>query len=118
MFARPRARVSPRAFRFARIALLWLALAMALAQLVAVRHVYSHVPGEAGTQTGSKHSGGVAQCDACIAAVALGAGGPPAAALVIAAIRNPSPPPITAVVASIAPQQRPYAIRAPPISAS
>ena len=53
MLSRPIASTS----RLVRIALLWLALVLAVAQVVAVRHVYSHAPGESSSQSGSKHSG-------------------------------------------------------------
>jgi hypothetical protein len=100
------------------MALLWLALVLALAQVVAIRHAYSHTPGEAGTQSGGKHPGGLAHCEACIAVVALGAGAPPATPLFLAALEHQLPQPVAPADHAIAPQQRPYAIRAPPAIAS
>jgi hypothetical protein len=114
MLTRPFAPAS----RVARTALLWLALVLALAQVAAIRHAYSHTPGEATTQSGSKHPGGLAHCDACVAAVALGAGAPPAVPLFFAALDQQLPG-VVAIVGHFAPpQQRPYPIRAPPAIAS
>ena len=104
--------------RILRTLLLWLVVVMALAQTIAISHVYTHTPGEASTQTGGKHPGGLAHCDACIAAVALGAGAPPAVPLVVAASAQQLPLPTASAVRSLAPHQRPYAIRAPPSIAS
>jgi hypothetical protein len=100
--------------RFARIALLWLALVLAVGQVIAVRHAYSHAPGESSSQSGGKHSGGLAHCDACVAAAALGAGPPPASPLFFAASDQQAPLLVTPADPAVAPRQQPYAIRAPP----
>ena len=113
MLSRPIASTS----RFARVALLWLALVLALAQVVAIRHAYSHTPGETTSQSGGKHSGGLAHCDACVVAAALGAGAPPSTPLTFAALDQQAPPAIAFAIQAAAPQHRPYAIRAPPASA-
>ena len=118
MVSRPIAVTSRRGVRFARTALLWLALVLALAQVIAIRHAYTHVTGETTSQSGGKHPGGLAHCDACIAAVALGGAAPPPAALLIAAPAQQLPHLIAATAYSIAPRQHPYAIRAPPAIAS
>jgi hypothetical protein len=110
MLTRPIASTS----RFARIALLWLALVLAVAQLAAIRHAYSHAPGESTSQSGSKHPGGLAHCDACVATAALGAGAPPCVALFVATLDQQAPPVLAPVARAAAPQQRPYAARAPP----
>ena len=114
MLSRPFDPASSRANRLARTALLWLALVLALAQTVAVSHAYTHSPTEAGTLSGSKHPGGLAHCDACIAAVALAGGAPPPAPLLFAAAAHPQPHGAAPAAQSLAPQLRPYAIRAPP----
>ncbi|MFC5496844.1 hypothetical protein ACFPOE_04795 [Caenimonas terrae] len=114
----PSALASHRSTRLARAALLWLALAIALAQLVAVRHVYTHSIGDNTTQSGGKHRGGVAHCEGCVAAVALGGAAPPPAALLFAALEQHTPQPLAFADHPVAPQQRPYAIRAPPAIAS
>src|SRR6187551_231750 len=100
MLSRPIASTS----RFARIALLWLALVLAVAQVVAVRHAYSHAPGEGTSQSGSKHSGGLAHCDVCVAAAAVGTGAPPASALSIAALAQQVPSVVALVDRPAAPQ--------------
>ena len=65
MLSRPVFAASRARLRFARTALLWLALVMALAQVVAIRHAYSHAPGESSSQSGAKHPGGLAHCEVC-----------------------------------------------------
>jgi hypothetical protein len=114
MHSRPLAPTASRAHRFARTALLWLALVLALAQTVAISHAYTHVPGDAGTQTGGKHPGALAHCDACVAAAALAGGAPPPAPLLFAAPAIAPAHQVTPAAHRIAPQHRPYAIRAPP----
>ena len=118
MVSRSFASVSLRGIRLARTALLWLALVVGLAQVVAIRHAYSHVPGETTTQSGGKHPGGLAQCDACIAAVALGGSAPPPAPFVFAASPQQFAQLFAPADCPLAPQQRPYAIRAPPAISS
>jgi hypothetical protein len=120
MESRPSPLASLRGLCMARLALLWLALAlvMALAQTVAVRHAYSHTTAEALALKGGKHSGGLAQCDSCIVAAAIGGAAPPAAPLLFAAPAQQPPLLVARVAPQFAPQQRPYAIRAPPAFAS
>lgn len=118
MVSRPFHCIAPRNVRFARTLLLWLALVLALGQVVAIRHAYTHAPGEGTSQTG-KHSAALAHCDACIAALALGGAAPPPPAPLLFAeptaqrpgLPSPSKPALTR-------QQRPYAIRAPPAISS
>ena len=107
------ARTSRSGLRFARLALLWLALLLGLAQTVAIRHTYSHVPDETSSAAG-KHPGGLAHCNACIVAASLGSGPPAAAALLppVPARVLPSVP--TPVVRRLEPPEQAYAIRAPP----
>lgn len=101
------------------MALVWLALVLALAQVAAIRHAYSHAPGEqASGKSSGKHSGSLAHCDACVAAVALGSGAPPPPPVLFAAGTEQLEHGSAAAVHSLAPQQRPYAIRAPPVLAS
>ena len=116
-----RAMVSPhfacatlRGLRFGRAVLLWLAVLVALAQVVAIRHAYSHTAGEPSRQSSGKHPGGLAQCEACIAAVALGTAALPAVPLLFAALARQLPPLLAPVGGFVASQLRPYAIRAPP----
>jgi hypothetical protein len=105
--------------RFTRTLLFWLALLLALAQVAAVRHAYSHNPLEAGTQsTGSKHSGGVADCGLCIVAAGIGGAAPPGASLSLPVLPQQQAAATPAIAAPLAAQQRPYAIRAPPVTAS
>lgn len=103
--------------RFARLALLWLALLLGLAQTVAIRHTYSHSPHETSSSAG-KHPGGLAHCNACILAASLGSGPPPAAALLLPALARVLPKLTTPVVWRLEPPYQPYAIRAPPVTSA
>ena len=103
--------------RFARLALLWLALLLGLAQTVAIRHTYSHSPDETQSSAG-KHPGGLAHCNACIVAASLGGGPPPAAALPLPASARVLPRLTTPVVWRLEPPYQPYAIRAPPVTSA
>ena len=114
MASPPFALVSLRSIRFARLALLWLALVMAMAQTVAIGHAYSHGPGEPATQSAGKHPGGLAHCHVCIAAAAIGGAAPPTVALILFAAAQQLPIASSRTAQHLAPQQRPYAIRAPP----
>ena len=118
MAIRPFHFASLRGNRLARIALLWLALVMGLAQTLAIQHGYSHSPGESTTQAGGKHPGGLAHCNSCIAAATLGGAAPPAGLPLLAVATQQAPHIFTATAPRPAPQQRPYANRAPPSSAS
>lgn len=118
MASRPPALATHRSSRAVRVALLWLALVMAIAQTVAVRHAYSHSPDETTSQSAGKHPGGLAHCHSCIAAAAFGAAPPMAAALLLPDAAQHLPPTVTAAGQRVTPQQRPYAIRAPPSVAS
>ncbi len=114
----PFALASLRRLRFPRTALLWLALVMALAQTVAIGHASSHGPGETASQSAGKHPGGLAHCQSCIAAAALGSAPPPTAVLLLAAAGQQASAPFAQPAPHSAPQQRPYAIRAPPADLS
>ena len=118
MLSRPFAPATLYGLRLGRTVLLWLAVAMALAQVVAIRHAYSHPPGESSRQSGGKHPGGLAQCEACIAAVALGTAAPPPVPLLFAPLAQQLPQLLAPTDQTVAPQLRPYAIRAPPASSS
>jgi hypothetical protein len=118
MASRPSPLASLRGIRFARLALLWLALVMGLAQTVAVRHTYSHTTAETLAQNAGKHPGGLAHCESCIAAAAIGGAAPPSAPLLFAAAAQELPQFLALAAPHFAPQQRPYAIRAPPAFAS
>lgn len=109
---------SLRRLRFARMALLWLALVMALAQTVAIGHASSHGPAETAGQSAGKHPGGLAHCQSCVAAAAFGGAPPPTPVLLLAATGRESPPAFAQPAQHTAPQQRPYAIRAPPVDLS
>ena len=98
--------------------LVWLAIMVALAQVVAIRHAYSHTPGESSRQSSGKHPAGLAQCEACIAAGALGTAAPPAVPQQYAPLARQLPQLVAPAHQLIAPQLRPYAIRAPPASSS
>lgn len=102
----------------ARIALLWLALLLALAQTVAIQHVYSHSPGEARASSAGKHPGGLAHCDSCIVAAALGGAAPPTVALLLPMLAQQLPRVHQTAAQQPGPQYRSYAIRAPPAIAS
>lgn len=118
MAPRPFHFASLRGNRMARIALLWLALVMGMAQALAIQHGYSHSPGEPATQAAGKHPGGLAHCNSCIAAATLGGAASPAGMLLLAVATHQAPHIFTATAPRLAPQQRPYAIRAPPSTAS
>ena len=116
MPTRPQIVASPLRMRFARMALLWMALLLALAQTAAIRHSYSHAPGETSSESGAKHTGGLAHCQTCIVAASMGCGAPPCAALTLATFvdqpTSVSPP----ALRLFAPQHQPYAIRASPVT--
>jgi hypothetical protein len=115
---RPFAHATHRSSRLARVALLWLALVLALAQTVAIRHAYSHAPGETASSSSGKHPGGLAHCHSCIVAASVGGAAPPTSALLFAATQQQLPHVAEPVAQHAAPRQRPYAIRAPPVSAT
>lgn len=117
MVSRPFSRISPRAVRVARTALLLLALLLALAQVVAIRHAYTHAPAEGSSQSG-KHPGGLAHCDACIAAITLGGAAPAPAPLLFAALAAEASLLSTPEQPAVTPQRRRYRIRAPPAISS
>jgi hypothetical protein len=100
--------------RFARSGLLWLALLLALAQTVAIRHGYSHSVAESASTAAGKHSGGLAHCQSCIAAAAIGGAAPPPPALLLAQPITQAPLVSVASVQHAPSPYRPYAIRAPP----
>jgi hypothetical protein len=81
---------------------------------VAIQHPYSHSLGETTAQSAGKHPGGVAHCELCIVAAAIGGAAPPTPALQFAAATQDLPPVVAPAVRHHAPPQRPYAIRAPP----
>ena len=116
MPTRPQIVASPVRLRFARMALLWLALLLALAQTVAIRHSYSHGPGESSSESGAKHRGGLAHCQSCIVAASMGGGAPPTVVLALAAFVGQPTPVSPPAVRLFAPQHQPYAIRAPPVT--
>lgn len=118
MALRPDARTTRPATRLARMTLVWLALVLALAQAVAIRHAYSHEPADAASHAAGKHPGGLAHCNACIAAAAIGGTAPPSAALVLPALAQQRPELAARTAHYTGAQQRPYAIRAPPLAAS
>lgn len=109
---------SLRRLRFARLALLWLALVMVLAQTVAIGHGFNHSPAETAGQSAGKHPGGLAHCQSCVAAATLGGAPPPPPVLLLAAAGRQSPPAFAQPAQHTEPQQRPYAIRAPPADIS
>ncbi len=104
---------SPCGLRFARLALLCLALLLGLAQTIAILHTYSHGPDETSSSAG-KHPGGLTHCNACIVAASLGSGPLPAAALLPPAPAGFLPRVSTPVVQRVEPPDQAYAIRAPP----
>jgi hypothetical protein len=117
MASRPSHLASLRGIRFARLALLWLALVLGLAQTLAISHAYSHVPAELSAQSAGKHPGGLAHCESCIAAAAIGGAAPPPAPLLFADLAQAPPQLPAAAARHMAPQPLPYAIRAPPAAA-
>jgi hypothetical protein len=104
--------------RLLRVALLWLAVVVALAQTLAVAHASSHGPHETTSQAAEKHPGGLAHCLSCIVAAAIGGAPPPAFAMPLAIPVDPPRTGVSLPVFHAAPQLRPYAIRAPPVLAS
>ncbi len=116
MAFRPHSIASFPGFRFAPIALFWLALLLAAAQTIAICHGYGHAPVETSSHSGGKHPGGLAHCNSCIVAAGIGGGAPPAATPLPAPfVRQPLPLSIAAAE-SFAPSHQPYTIRAPPIA--
>ena len=109
---------SHRSLRITRLALLWLALLLAIAQSVAILHVYTHSPLETSTSSAGQHPGGLAHCNLCIVAASVAGAAPPTPALLLPALAHDVPP----LAAQYAPQSAPhyprYAIRAPPGIAS
>lgn len=105
---------APASRRVVRIALLWLALVMAIAQTVALLHAYSHSPDETSSQSAGKHPGGLAHCQSCIVAASIGGAAPPGPALLLPTLGQQLPQVVAPAREHLAPQQRPYAIRAPP----
>ena len=114
MPSQPSTLASLRSLRFMRMALLWLALVLGLAQTVAIAHGYSHSPDETATQSAGKHPGGVAHCQSCIVAASIGGAAPPMLALQIVTAQQQQPRIAAPAAQHSAPKQRPYAIRAPP----
>ena len=100
--------------RVAPVVLLWLALLLATAQTIAVRHAYTHSPGEPSSTSQGKHTGGLAHCHSCIVAATVGGGAPPTATLTLLAVADHQLASSTRAVERCGPQNRPYAIRAPP----
>jgi hypothetical protein len=119
MPSRPYPLVLLRSARTTRIVLLWLALLLALAQVVAVRHTYSHTLADgASSSVPVKHPGGLGHCDLCVVAAGIGGAAPPSTALSLPVVEQQSAQvAVQAPVASALPH-RPYAIRAPPVIAS
>lgn len=118
--ASPRSKVDSR-MRSARAALLWLALALvlAIAQTIAIRHAYSHAPGESSSPSSQgKHAGGLAHCQSCVVAASMGGGAPPGAVLLLAVAATQQLAIFTVAADHSGPHERPYAIRAPPALAS
>ena len=107
-----------RGLRFGRAVLLWLAVLVALAQVVAIRHAYSHTAGEPSRQSSGKHPGGIAHCHSCIVAATIGGGAPPTSALLLLALADLQPAIFAPAVERSTPRNRPYAIRAPPAIAT
>ena len=114
----PSALALHRNSRLLRVALLWLALLVALAQTLAVAHASTHGPDETPSQAAGKHPGSLAHCLSCIVAAAVGGAPPPASSVPIAIAAESAPLRVAPPVSHAAPQPRPYAIRAPPVLAS
>ncbi|MCY7320018.1 MAG: hypothetical protein LH617_15080 [Ramlibacter sp.] len=114
MASRPLASTLHQRLRSMRAVLLWLAMVMAVAQLVALRHGYSHSPSESASAAAGKHAGGLAHCPTCIVAAGIGGAAPVTSGVLLPAqAQQPLPLPILAA-GQFALQHRPYAIRAPP----
>ena len=116
-FPPPAPACQPRS-RKAPALLLWLALLLAIAQTIAIRHAYTHAPGEAPPTSQGKHAGGLAHCHSCIVAATLGGGALPATPLLLLAVAEQQPAIFAPAAEHASPQDRPYAIRAPPAIAS
>ena len=117
MALRPPNHAFDRSSRRVRLGLLWLALLVALAQAIAIGHSYTHDASDSPARSSGQHPGGLAHCLSCVAAAAVGGAAPPTSALPLLALAPPSPRTSTPVPVRFAPQQRPYAIRAPPVLA-
>jgi hypothetical protein len=106
-----------RFVRMPRMWLLWLALLVVAGHSQATLHPYTHSISDLAAQTAGKQHA-LSACDVCLtAAAALGAA-PPALPPVLASLAvEPAIRPLPPAVIPHAPVRRPYAIRAPPLTA-
>lgn len=104
--------------RITRIVLLWLALLLAIGQLVAIHHAYSHNLAESSNAAAGKHTAGLGHCHLCIVAAGIGGAPPPSPRLLLPVLAQHAPGLPVLLAQRAAPLYRPYAIRAPPATAS
>jgi hypothetical protein len=105
-----------RQVRMPRTWLLWLALLVAAGHSLATWHPYTHTPLELAGQSGKQHA--LSACDVCLtAAAALGAAPPAVPPAIASPLAGPAIRPLPSAALPHAPVRRPYAIRAPPLTA-
>jgi hypothetical protein len=103
--------------RAPRTWLLGLALLVAAGHSLATWHPYTHTTSELAAQAAGKHHA-LSACDVCLTAAAVLGAAPPAVPPVLAApISEPALQPFSLVPVPHGAARRPYAIRAPPITA-
>jgi hypothetical protein len=103
--------------RAPRTWLLGLALLVAAGHSLATWHPYTHTTSELAAQAAGKQHA-LSACDVCLtAAAALGAAPPAVPPVLAAPMAEPAPKPSSLATVSHAAARRPYAIRAPPITA-
>jgi hypothetical protein len=101
--------------RAGRVWLLGLALAVVAAHSLAAWHLYSHDLAEAAAQSSGKKPAASEVCVICIAIAGIGGGAPAQPTWQPERFAHEAPLPVRPAVPHLAPQPRPYAIRAPPI---
>jgi phosphatidylglycerophosphate synthase len=105
----------PGLARAGRAWLLWLALAVVAAHSLAAWHVYSHGLAEEAARFSGKKQAASETCAICIAIAGIGGGAPAQPTWQPERFAHEAPLPVRCPVPHLAPQPRPYAIRAPPV---
>jgi hypothetical protein len=106
-----------RFVRMPRTWLLWLALLVATGHSFATLHPYTHSISDLAAQAAGKQHA-LSACDVCLtAAAALGAAPPALPPAIVSPLAGPAIEPLPSAAISHAPVRRPYAIRAPPLTA-
>jgi hypothetical protein len=106
-----------RFVRMPRTWLLWLALLVVAGHSLATLHPYTHSISDLAAQAAGKQHA-LSACDVCLtAAAALGAAPPAVPPAIASPLAGPAIQPLPSAAISHAPVRRPYAIRAPPLTA-